>query len=115
MLGLIQVMQHLDNINAVGRGIAVAFAYAGHAVRLIDVKPRTSDAFATLQAGLTFQSWQLETPLLTLAVNQASLKNADQLILAELKSLLIDGLMKDVQRFLDWAKRGVLEGMQDVG
>jgi hypothetical protein len=76
---------------------------------------RNGTAFATLQAGLTFQSWQLETPLLTLAVNQASLKNADQLILAELKSLLVDGLMKDVQRFLDWAKRGVLEGMQDVG
>ncbi len=25
MLGLIQVMQHLDNINEVGKGIAVAF------------------------------------------------------------------------------------------
>ena len=33
-----------------GRGIAVAFAYAGHAVCLIDVKPRAEAAFATLQA-----------------------------------------------------------------
>jgi len=33
-----------------GRGIAVAFAYAGHAVRLIDVKPRAAADFATLQA-----------------------------------------------------------------
>jgi 3-hydroxybutyryl-CoA dehydrogenase len=33
-----------------GRGIAVAFAYAGHAVVLIDVKARSEDAFATLEA-----------------------------------------------------------------
>src|SRR5476649_2911767 len=33
-----------------GRGIAVAFAYAGHAVTLIDVKPRSAEQFATLQA-----------------------------------------------------------------
>jgi len=33
-----------------GRGIAVAFAYAGHAVTLIDVKPRPADQFALLQA-----------------------------------------------------------------
>src|SRR6202048_4431520 len=33
-----------------GRGIAVAFAYAGHDVRMIDVKARPADAFATLQA-----------------------------------------------------------------
>jgi 3-hydroxybutyryl-CoA dehydrogenase len=32
-----------------GRGIALAFAYAGHAVILIDVKARTADQFATLQ------------------------------------------------------------------
>jgi 3-hydroxybutyryl-CoA dehydrogenase len=32
-----------------GRGIAVAFAYAGHTVTMIDVKPRTADQFATLQ------------------------------------------------------------------
>ena len=30
-----------------GRGIAVAFAYAGHAVTMIDVKPRSADEFAT--------------------------------------------------------------------
>jgi 3-hydroxyacyl-CoA dehydrogenase len=30
-----------------GRGIAVAFAYAGHAVTMIDVKPRSTDAFAS--------------------------------------------------------------------
>ncbi len=33
-----------------GRGIAVAFAYAGHAVTMIDVKTRSADQFATLQA-----------------------------------------------------------------
>ena len=36
-----------------GRGIAVAFAYAGHHVTLIDVKPRPADAFATLEAEAT--------------------------------------------------------------
>ena len=34
-----------------GRGIAVAFAYAGHAVTLIDVKPRSAEQFAKLEAG----------------------------------------------------------------
>jgi 3-hydroxybutyryl-CoA dehydrogenase len=33
-----------------GRGIAVAFAYAGHAVIMIDVKPRSAEQFATLKA-----------------------------------------------------------------
>jgi 3-hydroxybutyryl-CoA dehydrogenase len=33
-----------------GRGIAVAFAYAGHAVTMIDVKVRPSDQFAALEA-----------------------------------------------------------------
>jgi 3-hydroxybutyryl-CoA dehydrogenase len=33
-----------------GRGIAVAFAYAGHAVTMIDVKARPKDQFATLEA-----------------------------------------------------------------
>src|SRR5712675_88996 len=33
-----------------GRGIAVAFAYAGHAVTLIDVKARSAEQFATLEA-----------------------------------------------------------------
>jgi 3-hydroxybutyryl-CoA dehydrogenase len=33
-----------------GRGIAVAFAYAGHAVTMIDVKARSADQFATLEA-----------------------------------------------------------------
>jgi 3-hydroxybutyryl-CoA dehydrogenase len=32
-----------------GRGIAVAFAYAGHAVTMIDVKARTAEQFARLQ------------------------------------------------------------------
>ncbi|HZR90266.1 MAG TPA: 3-hydroxybutyryl-CoA dehydrogenase [Bradyrhizobium sp.] len=32
-----------------GRGIAVAFAYAGHAVRMIDVKLRSAEQFATLE------------------------------------------------------------------
>ena len=33
-----------------GRGIAVAFAYAGHAVTMIDVKPRSAEQFAMLEA-----------------------------------------------------------------
>jgi 3-hydroxybutyryl-CoA dehydrogenase len=33
-----------------GRGIAVAFAYAGHTVTLIDVKARSAEQFATLEA-----------------------------------------------------------------
>ena len=33
-----------------GRGIAVAFAYAGHAVNMIDVKPRTPDQFRKLKS-----------------------------------------------------------------
>jgi 3-hydroxybutyryl-CoA dehydrogenase len=33
-----------------GRGIAVAFAYAGHKVTMIDVKPRSPDQFATLES-----------------------------------------------------------------
>src|SRR5450631_3738978 len=32
-----------------GRGIAVAFAYAGHAVILIDVKPRSPEQFSVLK------------------------------------------------------------------
>jgi 3-hydroxybutyryl-CoA dehydrogenase len=33
-----------------GRGIAVAFAYAGHAVTMIDIKPRSPEQFAALEA-----------------------------------------------------------------
>jgi 3-hydroxybutyryl-CoA dehydrogenase len=33
-----------------GRGIAVAFAYAGHTVTMIDVKARSADQFAKLEA-----------------------------------------------------------------
>ena len=33
-----------------GRGIAVAFAYAGHAVTMIDVKARSAEQFTTLKA-----------------------------------------------------------------
>ena len=33
-----------------GRGIAVAFAYAGHAVAMVDVKTRAADQFAALEA-----------------------------------------------------------------
>jgi 3-hydroxybutyryl-CoA dehydrogenase len=33
-----------------GRGIAVAFAYAGHAVTMIDIKARSANQFATLEA-----------------------------------------------------------------
>jgi 3-hydroxybutyryl-CoA dehydrogenase len=33
-----------------GRGIAVAFAYAGHSVTMIDVKPRSAEQFSVLEA-----------------------------------------------------------------
>ena len=33
-----------------GRGIAVAFAYAGHTVTMIDVKARSAEQFAALEA-----------------------------------------------------------------
>ena len=33
-----------------GRGIAVAFAYAGHAVTMIDIKARSPEQFARLEA-----------------------------------------------------------------
>jgi 3-hydroxybutyryl-CoA dehydrogenase len=33
-----------------GRGIAVAFAYAGHDVAIVDFKPRDADQFAALEA-----------------------------------------------------------------
>jgi 3-hydroxybutyryl-CoA dehydrogenase len=33
-----------------GRGIAVAFAYAGHAVTMIDIKPRTTEQFTKLKS-----------------------------------------------------------------
>ena len=33
-----------------GRGIAVAFAYAGHAVTMIDIKARPGDQFTILEA-----------------------------------------------------------------
>ena len=33
-----------------GRGIAVAFAYAGHAITMIDVKPRIRTSFTALEA-----------------------------------------------------------------
>src|SRR6478752_6742075 len=36
-----------------GRGIAVAFAYAGHAVTLVDFKPRDAASFARLAAEAT--------------------------------------------------------------
>ena len=36
-----------------GRGIAVAFAYAGHAVTLVDFKPRDAHSFAKLAAEAT--------------------------------------------------------------
>ena len=47
-----------------GRGIAVAFAYAGHAVTMIDVKARSAEQFATLKprrsvkSGKRWQAWR---------------------------------------------------------
>ncbi|HEU0149214.1 MAG TPA: 3-hydroxyacyl-CoA dehydrogenase NAD-binding domain-containing protein, partial [Bradyrhizobium sp.] len=46
-----------------GRGIAVAFAYAGHAVTMIDIKERTAEQFARLEAEAL---GELKTTLATL-------------------------------------------------
>jgi 3-hydroxybutyryl-CoA dehydrogenase len=47
-----------------GRGIAVAFAYAGHAVAMVDVKPRTAADFVKLEADALNE---VKTTLLSLA------------------------------------------------
>src|SRR4051812_22004484 len=43
---------HISCLGAgrMGRGIAVAFAYAGHPVTMIDIKPRTPEQFAKLES-----------------------------------------------------------------
>ncbi|WP_426175398.1 3-hydroxybutyryl-CoA dehydrogenase [Massilia sp. TWR1-2-2] len=45
-------LQHIAAVGAgrMGRGIAIAFAYAGHQVALIDIKPRTPEATAKLES-----------------------------------------------------------------
>jgi 3-hydroxybutyryl-CoA dehydrogenase len=47
-----------------GRGIAVAFAYAGHAVSMVDVKPRSAADFVKLEADALNE---VKTTLLSLA------------------------------------------------
>jgi hypothetical protein len=72
-------------------------------------------ASATFQAGLVFQGWSLQTPLLQLDVNVGALPQLAATLLAQLEQMLIGGLRADVQRFLAWARAGVLAGMQDIG
>jgi hypothetical protein len=80
----------------------------------LNVGVRNGTPFARFQAGLQFESWQIETPLIELDVNGRALLNiADQLV-AEIEHFLVDGLMRDVRRFMDWVKRGVLEGIRSV-
>lgn len=45
-------LQHIAAVGAgrMGRGIAIAFAYAGHDVALIDIKPRAPEATAKLES-----------------------------------------------------------------
>jgi hypothetical protein len=75
---------------------------------------RNGEAFATFQAGLQFEAWQLQTPRLTLDVNGRALLTIAETLMSQLEHLIVDGLLKDVNRFLDWAKRGLLQGMATV-
>jgi hypothetical protein len=80
----------------------------------LNVGVRNGTAFARFQAGLDFESWHLQTPVLELNINGAALAHLPQTLLAELEHLLIDGLLKDVRRFLTWVKNGILLGLEDV-
>ena len=51
---MVSEMAQRERIAAVGagrmgRGMAIAFAFAGHAVHLVDAKARSDEAFVTLQ------------------------------------------------------------------
>jgi hypothetical protein len=80
----------------------------------LNVGVRNGTAFARFQAGLQFESWQIQTPVIELDVNGPALVHIADQLLAELEHLLVDGLMHDVARFMDWAKRGVLKGVRSV-
>ncbi|TPQ42688.1 3-hydroxybutyryl-CoA dehydrogenase [Bradyrhizobium guangdongense] len=61
-----------------GRGIAVAFAYAGHPVTMIDVKDRSAEDFAKLEADAL---GEVRTTLATLArLGMLSADNADTVL-----------------------------------
>jgi hypothetical protein len=81
----------------------------------LNIGVQNGTAFARFQAGLDFESWHLQTPVLSLSINGAALAHLPELLLQELEHLLIDGLLKDVTRFLTWVKNGVLLGLEDVG
>jgi hypothetical protein len=80
----------------------------------LNVGVRNSVAYARFQAGLQFESWQIETPMIELDVNGRALLRIAEQLLAEIEHLLVDGLLRDVRRFMDWVKRGVLEGLRSV-
>jgi hypothetical protein len=80
----------------------------------LNVGVRNSIAYARFQAGLQFESWQIETPMIELDVNGRALLRIAEQLLAEIEHLLVDGLLRDVRRFMDWVKRGVLEGLRSV-
>jgi hypothetical protein len=80
----------------------------------LNVGVRNGTAYARFQAGLQFESWQIETPVIELDVNGRALLNIADQLLAEIEHFLVDGLLRDVRRFMDWAKRGILEGIRSV-
>jgi hypothetical protein len=80
----------------------------------LNVGVRNGTPFARFQAGLQFESWQLETPVIELDVNGRALLNIADKLLAAIEHLLVDGLLRDVRRFMDWVKRGILEGLRSV-
>ena len=69
-----------------GCGIAIAFAYAGHPVRLIDFKPRAADVFTTLQAEVRTELVSTLQSLVTFGLMQPD----DIGIVAERVSVLPD-------------------------
>lgn len=80
----------------------------------LNIGVRNGTPFARFQAGLQFESWQIQTPVIELDLNGAALVHIADRLLSELEHLLADGLLHDVARFMDWAKRGILEGVRSV-
>src|SRR4030081_2537289 len=80
-----------------GRGIAVAFAYAGHAVTMIDVKARSADQFATLEAEVV----DLKRKVLAVASKWIG---RDVIIASTTSTILVDdlsGAVEHRERFLN--------------
>ena len=110
LAGSIQIgVNNRINLGPLGNVLLRADAHGS-----LNIGVRNGTAYARFQAGLEFESWKLETPMIELDVNGPALLHIADQLLKEIEHLLVDGLMHDVRRFLDWAKRGVLEGLRDI-